>query len=1019
MTGSTINGDSLAAATPSGRKVETGPKSTTPARPRLTPATGTPGDPAPSPTPGSKRSGPYAEIFRAFQILTPPDGVFEVRGLGDRTASGYFDANHIPEAAQAVEALDAAGTCHGIYLTLNAVTPALLSRRSNRIETRLPRDAATTADADITRRRWFVVDIDPKRPSGISSTDEEHEAALDVAGKVAGFLTEICGFPAPIRADSGNGAHLVYRIDLPNDDECRTLIERCLKTLAAAFDRPPAEDQPGWDIDLKMANAARICKLYGTMARKGDNTADRPHRRSRILEVPAAIEEVPRSALDYLAALAPEEEQPRQPARPRTGTAGPDLDEWLREYGASLPSYQAKSNPGCRSFYVFDVCPWDSSHRDRSAFVGQLTSGPLIAGCHHNGCSGYKWQDLRALVEPKRPKLAALRREEREATPPPAATAPAEDGTSAPAPDADDLEVEAREVLTTGDPIAYLIDTFHTEHVRDDTIAKCCYVSAASRVVENTHGLHVLTTGPSGKGKSSSYGTILKQTPKESQIGGALSDKALFYHDVPERAILVLDDKGMSEGLQELFRGATSDFRAPEPLRTVGAKREPIVMTLPPRCAWWMASADDVADDQFHNRCLQPWCDDSDAADRAFFEHMLHEEAFGDDESAARQFAVCRAMWRLIEAEVLPVWVWFASAIRFGDLRNRRNGKIFVDIAKAFARIRFMQRPRDDRGRIVATLDDFRDALQLYHELTGEAGSQVNQLTPDEARVLRLVEMMRRDSFTRNDLVAASGLPALRVYRILHGRPDRGTGGLLEKCPALTDQEVNVSMDTEGIRHGHREKRYYFDMAVYRAWAGRGAVTLDLEAAKDVFSHISQSFPSLFPTWETTQKPLNSSCFPNERERREREEREGERYPKTRESTAPTATTVSTPPARVGDPGQVGKDIHLRNGESPQEAETTNGDKPAQNVSFPNVGKDWEKTWEKTPQSQKRDDTAVPLLGAIDPDDLIPAKAHTTRCQVCQTRTADLKSKDGHVWICNVCQRVILRARAREMGVSP
>jgi len=39
---------------------------------------------------------------------------------------------------------------------------------------------------------------------------------------------------------------------------------------------------------------------------------------------------------------------------------------------------------------------------------------------------------------------------------------------------------------------------------------------------------------PSGKGKSSSYDTILRQMPKESQIGGTLSDRALFYHDIPE-----------------------------------------------------------------------------------------------------------------------------------------------------------------------------------------------------------------------------------------------------------------------------------------------------------------------------------------------------------------------------------------------------------------------------------------------------------------------------------------------------
>lgn len=362
---------------------------------------------------GSERSGTYAEIFRALSILT--DGVFEVRSLGDRVASGYFDADHITDAAEKIEALDAAGTSRGIYVTLNPVNPALLSRRANRIETRLPRDASTTADADIMWRRWLAVDIDPKRPAGISSTDEEHEAALDVALKIAGFLTEVCGFPAPIRADSGNGAHLIYRIDLPNDDDSKTLVERCLTALAAAFNRPPVDDRPGWEIDPAVYNAARIWKIYGTMSRKGDNTPDRPHRRARILEVPETIEVVPRSALDYLAALAPEEEQPRQYDRPhRPGATGLDLDEWLREYGARLPSYQAKSKPGFRSFYVFDVCPWDPAHRDRSAFVGQLTSGPLVAGCHHNGCSGNRWPELRALVEPKRPTRAPVRREDRE-----------------------------------------------------------------------------------------------------------------------------------------------------------------------------------------------------------------------------------------------------------------------------------------------------------------------------------------------------------------------------------------------------------------------------------------------------------------------------------------------------------------------------------------------------------------------------------------------------------------------------
>ncbi len=365
--------------------------------------------------------GPRAEILGALRVLASPGGIIEVRALNPWTASGYYDADHLEQAADAIEALDAAGTYDGIYIVLNEINPALLSRRANRIETRLPKAATTTADADITRRQWFPVDIDVKRPSGISSTDEEHATALQAAGKVARYLSEEHGFPEPIQADSGNGAHLLYQINLPNDEESRTLIERCLKALGAAFDKDPTEDRPGWEIDKTTFNAARIWKLYGTVARKGDNTPDRPHRRARILEVPAAIEPVRPGALATIAAQAPEEEQPRQAPRQRFNRSGPgiDLEEWLSEHGASLPAYHAKSTPGMRSFYIFEVCPWDPSHRDKSAFVGQRTDGPLVAGCHHNGCSGRTWQDLRDLVEPKRPTRTRLepRREDPDRVP--------------------------------------------------------------------------------------------------------------------------------------------------------------------------------------------------------------------------------------------------------------------------------------------------------------------------------------------------------------------------------------------------------------------------------------------------------------------------------------------------------------------------------------------------------------------------------------------------------------------------
>src|SRR5262249_6587201 len=119
-----------------------------------------------------------------------------------------------------------------VYVTLNPVVPSLLARRANRVRSRA---RTTTSDKDIERRRWLLVDCDPVRPAEISSTDAEHEEALDRARTIRFELGEE-GWPAPALADSGNGAHLLYRIDLPNDDAAAILVENVLKTLARRFD---------------------------------------------------------------------------------------------------------------------------------------------------------------------------------------------------------------------------------------------------------------------------------------------------------------------------------------------------------------------------------------------------------------------------------------------------------------------------------------------------------------------------------------------------------------------------------------------------------------------------------------------------------------------------------------------------------------------------------------------------------------------------------------------------------------
>jgi hypothetical protein len=163
-----------------------------------------------------------AEVRRTLKLFHSPGSVFEVRILGGRcTISGYFDCTD--KAVSALGRLDRnlIQNAPGVYFTPNPCKPALLARAANRIKEWAKQ---TTTDGDIERRRWLLIDFDPERSTGISATDEEHKAAIERSWECRKFLTEM-GFGDPVHADSRNGAHLSYWIDLPNDAESRALIE--------------------------------------------------------------------------------------------------------------------------------------------------------------------------------------------------------------------------------------------------------------------------------------------------------------------------------------------------------------------------------------------------------------------------------------------------------------------------------------------------------------------------------------------------------------------------------------------------------------------------------------------------------------------------------------------------------------------------------------------------------------------------------------------------------------------------
>lgn len=297
-----------------------------------------------------------------LHLLVDPQDIVELRALKCQTKyyrkphtySGFFDFEHLDGMARRAVALSR-DIARGVYLTLNPVHRDLLSRRCNRDDVA---EAGTLAtDANITCRRWLLVDADPVRIADVSSTNEEKAAALKAVEAVRAHLREL-GWPEPILADSGNGFHLLYRIELPVDDG--GLVERCLRALAGQFDNPAVK------IDTTVFNPSRIVKLYGTVSRKGDSTTDRPHRYSQILEIPPERVPVPIELIEALAATAPK--PPPPPKRSRSSKrSAKNITNRVQKYLAKLPraisgqgGHAATFRAACAVVLGFDMSPDDA-----------------------------------------------------------------------------------------------------------------------------------------------------------------------------------------------------------------------------------------------------------------------------------------------------------------------------------------------------------------------------------------------------------------------------------------------------------------------------------------------------------------------------------------------------------------------------------------------------------------------------------------------------------------------------------
>lgn len=330
-----------------------------------------------------KRTMNESDVRCWYDVFKDNNELVEIRILDPetrKTYSGYF--TNIEDILREIKRYD---KCN-IYFSLNVINPACYGReQKDKISTR---PKSTTSDSDIIARKWCLIDIDCEKPSDTNSTDEEKEAAKQVVNSVYKFLRDE-GFESPVICDSANGWHLLYKQAMKASPENTDIMKRFLQVLDMYFSTDKVK------IDVSTFNNSRICKLYGTVSRKGSDTVDRPQRLSGFVRVPREVRVTPNEYFAKVASYLPQPE--KKDKYNNYGATSFDLDEFLRKHNITVDRIIEDRD---YTKYILKNCPFNSSHSAPDSAVFKMRDGSFGFKCLHASDSHYTFRDFRTLFEP-------------------------------------------------------------------------------------------------------------------------------------------------------------------------------------------------------------------------------------------------------------------------------------------------------------------------------------------------------------------------------------------------------------------------------------------------------------------------------------------------------------------------------------------------------------------------------------------------------------------------------------------
>ncbi|AFV23309.1 hypothetical protein Mpsy_1100 [Methanolobus psychrophilus R15] len=370
------------------------------------------------------------------------------------------------------------------------------------------------------------------------------------------------------------------------------------------------------------------------------------------------------------------------------------------------------------------------------------------------------------------------------------------------------IKDKALKIAQYGDPYRFILNTYNKVIIGEFITGSFVLLQFCCCAGLNTKGLHQAMSGPSGEGKSYGIKYMLFIMPSELYSMEKFSDKSLFYKKFPDGFLIYIDEVNLSQNATDIIKEATTNFQHPCKYTTVdmGIKGEDksLTLTTAKRLAFILSSVLLDGGEQLRSRFFSNEVKPSEDRDRTIDDSWIDmQENCRSEDDITEDVLICREIMRDIRKSTYRVKFSKEVGDMFRarpDKKNKRLREMLADMVKSFAILRHHQRHRDSKGNLIATIEDYNDAMEI---LSPRESLIATKRTDNEEKVLQVV--MKRGYVNLNDIISELGMTDNQVNKAINGKGRESDSGLRSKVPGFLSEKVQETSEGKTT-----SRTYYF-----------------------------------------------------------------------------------------------------------------------------------------------------------------------------------------------------------------